>query len=334
MIKNIRGIEGDDIPYHLSLLGYNADTMISDRYYFFPLNDHYNTHGPTWLTKTVEIAKTKEVVVFYDLVNTGDHEHNRFKQFIWNFDHPNKVYLTVNQSPKFDMGPRVKIVQWDFMWNRIKAYYTEQVPGERLHLHHYSASKYNLFDLDFVKSRNKIFLSLLGREYGFRKALYDQVIVHKDKGYVSNRSRGITLEDHRVMGAFNPVPNTFYQDSYFSIYVESNCTQQDLLHLTEKTFEPLFKGHFILPFTNPDAITRLETMGFEFPSFIDYASINTTLDYDNRFACLLTAFKTLIDTPIDTIQDMYYDSRHLLQHNQDCLHSIPYDRRILEVFDV
>ena len=93
MIKNIRGIEGDDIPYHLSLLGYDASTMITDRYYFFPLNDHYNTHGPTWLNDTTAIAKSKDVVVFYDLVNTSDYEHTRFKQFIWSFDHPCKAYL-------------------------------------------------------------------------------------------------------------------------------------------------------------------------------------------------------------------------------------------------
>ena len=71
MIKNIRGIEGDDIPYHLSLLGYDAGTMITDRYYFFPLNDHYNTHGPTWLEETTAKAWTKDVIVFYDLVKDG-----------------------------------------------------------------------------------------------------------------------------------------------------------------------------------------------------------------------------------------------------------------------
>lgn len=329
MIKNIRGIEGDDIPYHLSLLGYDADTMISDRYYFFPLNDHYNTHGTTWLTETTAVAKTKDVVVFYDLVNTGDFEHNNFKRFIWNFDHPCKVYLTVNQSPKLDMGPTVKIIQWDFMWNRIKSYYTEPVP-QYLHLHHYSLNKYKSVKLDFTYLRSHKFLSMLGREYGYRKPYYEFVLPHSKHGYVSNRTRGITLEEHDVMGAYTPVPNSFYENTYFSTYVESNCTQSDLIHITEKTFEPLIKGHAILPFTNPGAIQRLQDMGFKMPDFVDYGFDNTEA-VDDRFAQVQAEFLRLLDMDLDTL---YKDNQAVFEHNQACLTTIPYDTRILEVFNV
>jgi hypothetical protein len=330
MIKNIRGIEGDDIPYHLSLLGYDASTMISDRYYFFPLNDHYNTHGPEWLAETTVIAQSKEVVVFYDLVNTGDYEHNKFKQFIWNFEHPCKVYLTVNQSTKLDMGPTVKIVQWDFMWNRIKAYYTEEVPSETLHLHHYSRGKYKSVRLDSSYLRSKKFLSMLGREYGYRKPYYEFILNHSYNGYVSNRSRNITLEQEMVMGAYTPVPNSFYEDSYFSTYVESNCTQKDLIHITEKTFEPLIKGHAILPFTNPGAIQRLLDMGFRLVDFIDY-SFDRVEDADQRFALVQQEFLKLLDLDLDTL---YKHNQSVFKHNHDCVNTIPYDNRILEVFNV
>ena len=329
MIKNIRGIEGDDIPYHLSLLRYDASTMISDRYYFFPLNDHYNTHGATWLEETTTIAKTKDVVVFYDLVNIGDHEHNIFKKFIWEFDHPCKVYLTVNQSPKLDMGPTVKIVQWDFMWNRVKAYYTEPVP-EYLHLHHYSMGNYKPVKLDFSYLRSRKFLSMLGREYGYRRPYYEFVLPHKDSGYVSNRSRNITLEDNTVFGAYSPVPNTFYEDTYFSTYVESNCTQRDLIHITEKTFEPLIKGHAILPFTNPGAIKRLQDMGFKMANFINY-SFDSVDIAEERFAQVQDEFLKLLDMDLDTL---YKENQLIFEHNQNCINTIPYDNRILEVFNV
>lgn len=329
MIKNIRGIEGDDIPYHLSLLGYDASTTISDRYYFFPLNDHYNTHGPTWLEETTALAKTKDVVVFYDLVNTGDYEHNNFKRFIWNFDHPCKVYLTVNQSPKFTMGPTVKIIQWDFMWNRIKAYYTEPVP-EYMHLHHYSSGKYNSVKLDFSYLRSRKFLSMLGREYGYRTPYYEFVLPHQAHGYVSNRSRGITLEEHNVLGAYTPVPNNFYEDTYFSTYVESNCTQSDLIHITEKTFEPLIKGHAILPFTNNGAIQRLLDMGFKMPNFINY-SFDSNEVVEERFTQVQNEFLHLLEIDLDY---WYKHNAEVFEHNQNCINTIPYDRRILEVFNV
>lgn len=329
MIKNIRGIEGDDIPYHLSLLGYDASTMISDRYYFFPLNDHYNTHGPDWLEETTKIAQSKDVVVFYDLVNTGDYEHVNFKRFVWAFDHPCKVWLTVNQSPKFTMGPTVKVVQWDFMWNRIKAYYTESTPGH-LHLHHYSPGKYTPVKLNFDYLRSRKFLSMLGREYGYRKPYYEFVFPHNDQGYISNRSRGITIEQTQVLGAYSPVPNLFYEDTYFSTYVESNCTQSDLIHITEKTFEPLIKGHAILPFTNNGSIQRLQDMGFKLPNFIDY-SFDSVEAVDDRFKMVQEEFLKLLDVDLDTL---YKNNRAVFEHNQQCINAIPYDTRIMEVFDV
>lgn len=329
MIRNIRGIEGDDIPYHLSLLGYDAGTMITDRYYFFPLNDHYNSHGTVWLEETTTVAKTKRVVVFYDLVNTGDYEHSKFKQFIWSFDHPCKVYLTVNQSIKLDMGPTVKIIPWDFMWNRIKAYYMEPIP-EYHHLHHYSRGKYKSVRLDSSYLRSKKFLSMLGREYGYRKPYYEFILEHSNNGYVSNRSRGITLEQEQVIGAYSPVPNSFYEDSYFSTYVESNCTQRDLIHLTEKTFEPLIKGHAILPFTNPGAIKRLKDMGFQMVDFIDY-SFDTIEDADLRFKAVQAQFLKLIELDLN---ELYKQNQTIFEHNQNCINTIPYDTRILEIFNV
>ena len=323
----VRGIEGDDIPFHLHLIGYDVNN-ISDRYYFFPLNDHYNTHSENWWFDNSTIAKKHEVVVFYDLVNIGDSEYINFYNVVKDFDHPKKVWLTVNQSKDIIPIENTTIVQWDFMWNRIKSYYTEKIPYD-LALHHCDRGSYNLFDLDFTRIRSKKFLSLLGREYGARKNLYEIVKNYED-GYVSNRSRGIFLEGEPVVGAFSPVPNRFYQDSYFSVYVESNYYQHSLIHLTEKTFEPLIKGHFILPFTNVNCINRLEDMGFQFPSNINYR-YTLTWDLDRRVESLTTEFEKLlmIDLP-----DMYYHYRDLLQHNKDCLHEIPYDRRILDVFNV
>ena len=327
MPKNIRGIEGDDIPWHLQLLGINTECVEDIDWYFFPLNDHYNSHGPDWLDQTISRAKQFSRVVFYDLVNTGDYEHSKFSEFVSNFNHNNKVYLTVNQSPDFNLAD-VKIVKWDFMWNRFKAYYTEQV-STNLYLHHYSPGKYNLPKLEFENSRSKKFLSMTGREYGFRKTLFGY-LKDNTQGYVSNRTRGITLEQQPVIGAFCPVPNNFYLDSYFSIYVESNCLRNDLVHITEKTFEPLVKGHFILPFSNPGTIRRLKDIGFAFPDFIDY-SFDQEDDPDTRFNKLIVEFNrlTTLDLPM-----LYKHNKDILVHNQECLNKIPYDRRIAGVFNV
>ena len=325
MIKIIQGIEGDDIPYHLSLLGVDIHTIDPD-IYFFPLNDHYNTHGPDWLTETEKIAQEYPRVVFYDLVNTSDYEHRQFCRYVSEFDHVNRTYLTVNQSPDLRI-PGVRIIPWDFMWNRIKAYYTESVPAN-LCLHHYAGpDAYQLPGLVPVPKTKK-FMSLTGREYGFRIHLYNWIKQYD--GFVSNRTRGQYLENHEVVGAFSPVPNRFYQESCLSIYVESNCYESDLIHITEKTYEPLLKGHFILPFSNPGTVNRLEKLGFQFPNCIDY-SYDLIENPDARFRQLKREFLRLLD--LDLYQ-LHSDHVSMFEYNQNCVHTIPYDSRILRIFDV
>lgn len=325
MINYIQGIEGDDIPYQASLLGYDINN-INKNNWFVPLNDHYNKHPHRWAEITSKLARQHDAVIFYDIVNTGDYEHKKFTQLISEFNHDNKYWLTLNQNPNFKLD-NVKIVPWDFMWNRTKSYYTNSIPGNLL-LHHYAAGKYTLPTLDFDTVRTKKYLCMTGREYGYRTELYNFV---KDyDGYISNRTRGIYLEDAPVVGAFNPVPNGFYLNSYFSIYVESNCLQTDLIHITEKTFDPLIKGHFILPFSNPGTIQRLQKLGFQFPSFINY-EFDSIQDPRERFTALQLVFKDLL---MQNLPKLYKENQDIIMHNQHCLTTIPYDNRLLEVFNV
>jgi len=323
MIQIIQGIEGNDIPYHLKLLNFNIDHLSRD-IYFWPLNDHYNTHGINWNIQASEKAYHAKTLVFYDIVNIDDLAHKKFCNFVENFPHPNKIYLTVNQSPNLKLT-NVCIVPWDFMWNRIRAYYTETIP-ESLYLHHYNSDQYHLPELDFKSIRTKKFLSLTGRNIGYRPQLFDYVRSYP--GYVSNRGQGVSLDNKT--GAFTPVSNNFYLDSYFSVYAESNCTDTNLIHITEKTFEPLLKGHFILPFSNPGTIKRIQDLGFLLPDFIDY-SYDLELDPDRRFELFKLEFLRLLNLNLD---QLYKEHKELLIHNQQCLHTICYDPSILQIFNV
>lgn len=323
---NKNGIEGDDLPFHLSLLGHNVDSLPADCF-FFPLVNHYNTHGPEWTAQQTQRAQQYRTVVFYDLVHTGDYEHSLYSEFVSNFDHPQRVYLTVNQSPNFKLAD-VKVIAWDFMWNRYKSYYTRRIP-EHLYLHHYAGpNAYRLPDLNFDLPKEKLFMSLTGREFGYRTQLYE--FVRDYDGYVSNRTRGVTLEQRPVTGAFCPVPNQFYLDSYISIYTESNFLAQNLVHITEKTFEPLVKGHIILPFSNPGTIDRLIDMGFVMPEFVDY-SFDKEPDPATRLNMLLEEFKRL---SMQNIARLYREHAEVFKNNQQCLQKIDYDQRILELYNV
>jgi hypothetical protein len=328
MIKNIRGIEGDDLPYHLELLGHDANAF-DPGVLFWPLVNHYNTHDANWLETYTTRAKSSRAIIFYDLVNTGDYEHTKFCEFVSNFDHPHRVYLTVNQSPKLKLA-NVDVVPWDFMWNRYRSYYTETVPYNSLYLHHYSGpAAYQIPQLAFDRPKAKKFLSMTGREFSYRTNLYE-FVKDFDCGYVSNRSRGITVEGRDIVGAFQPVPNKFYLDSYVSIYCESNFLRDDLVHITEKTYEPLIKGHIILPFSNPGTVTRLIDMGFKMPVGVDYG-FDSIADPQQRFTAVTNEFQRLM---AEDLPQLYKRNQEVFEHNQRCINTVDYDTRILKLYNV
>jgi hypothetical protein len=106
--------------------------------------------------------------------------------------------------------------------------------------------------------------------------------------------------------------------------------QPDLIHITEKTFDPLLKGHFILPISNPGTIRRLRDLGFAFPKFIDY-SFDEELDIRKRFDLIKAEFSRLLTLDWPTL---YKENQKILTHNQNCVRSIPYDNKILKAFNV
>jgi hypothetical protein len=216
------------------------------------------------------------------------------------------------------------------MWNRYRSYYTETVPYDKLYLHHYSSpAAYQIPQLDFDRPKSKKFLSMTGREFSYRTNLYEFVKDFGD-GYVSNRSRGITIEGCDIVGAFQPVPNIFYLDSYVSIYCESNFLRDDLIHITEKTFEPLIKGHIILPFSNPGTIARLVDMGFKMPMNVDYG-FDSIANPQQRFTAVTEEFQRLM---AEDLPQLYKRNQEIFEHNQRCINTIKYDTRILTLYNV
>jgi hypothetical protein len=104
----------------------------------------------------------------------------------------------------------------------------------------------------------------------------------------------------------------------------------DRLHITEKTFEPLIKGHIILPFSNQGTIARLVDMGFKMPAGVDY-TFDSITDPQQRFAALTAEFQRLMAQDLLTL---YKHNQQIFLHNQACINTIDYDTRILALYNV
>lgn len=235
---------------------------------------------------------------------------------------------------------------YEMLWNRQKAYfydYDKHVKDSSLQgkqdisrLWSYSASKsmYELPDIVSLDINNahtyKKFLSpnrvtsdYLHTRRGLYRVLFSDYVLDIPDAYTSDWVFRRILEPQESIKNFDvvddfkgwwPVANHYYSSSILSAYVETIVTYTDIRTVTEKTFDPLIKGHFILPFGYCGIVADIKNYyGFFLPDWIDY-SYDTETDEVKRFH-LFT--KELLRLRNDyTIEELI----HLRNRDIDILH--------------
>jgi hypothetical protein len=123
---------------------------------------------------------------------------------------------------------------------------------------------------------------------------------------------------------YSPPHNAYYENTFISIYGET-IEYGTTIAPTEKTYDPLIKGHFILPFSCSGFIQFLKTKGFKFPQFIDYG-YDTETDDDKRFDKYVAEVDRLLAMPLIDWQQHWIDNTDVRAHNQQIFETAPYDR--------
>jgi hypothetical protein len=113
---------------------------------------------------------------------------------------------------------------------------------------------------------------------------------------------------------WQPIHNSIYENTLASAYVETIPLGPNRT-VTEKTWDPLVKGHFVLPFAYPGFLKDLHAYGVKLPEFInyDYDCVN---DHRERFKRYLQELERLRLIPIKHKQRLYLDNREILEHNR------------------
>lgn len=125
--------------------------------------------------------------------------------------------------------------------------------------------------------------------------------------------------------SYVPINNSYYRNSVLSIYVETITTSshlendQKVMSATEKTWNPLIKGHIILPFSSHGFISFLkDSYGIKFPGFIDYSYDEINNDLDRWFA-----YKTEVARVLNLGADFLYEQKkvnwEIIKHNKDTI---------------
>ena len=113
-----------------------------------------------------------------------------------------------------------------------------------------------------------------------------------------------------------------YRETFFSVYTESIDSGTTLV-ATEKTLDPLIKGHFILPFSAPGFVKYLSIKGWRLPTFINY-SYDFILDDQQRFDAFSKEFERLCSIDMDTWRQLWLDNIDIIEYNRNQLYNRPY----------
>ena len=127
---------------------------------------------------------------------------------------------------------------------------------------------------------------------------------------------------------YKPPHTLYYENSFISIYGETAETGNSTI-VTEKTYDPLLKGHFILPFSTANFIKHLRSLGFRFPDFVDY-SYDAIQDDDKRYLSYQNEVERLCKITLEKWHIHHGENQSLLSHNQKIFTDRPYDSIRLE----
>ena len=138
------------------------------------------------------------------------------------------------------------------------------------------------------------------------------------------KRRGLARWKGSRWHGYNPIHNDYYDDTFISVYGET-MERGEVVVITEKTYDPLIKGHFILPFSTVGFLSALRSLGFQLPEFIDY-SYDLIDDDAERFACYADEVKRVIRIPMHRWCALWREHLDMLRSNQRLFYIRDYDR--------
>lgn len=222
-------------------------------------------------------------------------------------------------------------VYFDFLWARQKLYFTSDLWPRDLHWTKYSTLRQYRLNPIFKGPIQQIFLSPT-RVYNiehprmqFRSRLLEEL------ENLSARTSPIPSEEvtQQILDDINgnssiwyPCANSAYESTLVSVYVETITQGLGHQSITEKTWDPLIKGHWILPFGYSGIIKDILSYGYLLPPFIDY-SYDAIEDCEDRWRAFVKEIHRLNDLGQDKLLELTLVNQQLLEHNRQIFWSKP-----------
>jgi len=237
-----------------------------------------------------------------------------------------------------------KNIFYDFLWNRQKCYFTQYNDfnlSNRVWTWGADSRMYNLNDIGksgemkHFLSPNRIYRDHIKIVHPRIKARIKlKELLSNYVGYISDPQEKEILEPEQNFGidillkgeggTWWPIANHYYNSSYISIYAETITTGSSTRTITEKTWDPLIKGHFILPYGYCGMISDIQSYGFILPKWIDY-SYDQEKDDNKRWEKYSQSVETALSLSLNELDEQYNKDKKILLHNRNIFFTRPYD---------
>lgn len=132
-------------------------------------------------------------------------------------------------------------------------------------------------------------------------------------------------------GSWYPISDVYYSTSLINVYTETLVVDENnnnVRGVTEKSYDPLIKGNFILPFGYPGLIKDILSYGFKLPAWIDY-SYDSILDNNKRFEAYMESLNTLNNYSLTELFDLAMQDWKILEHNRSIFYARTYSYPLL-----
>jgi hypothetical protein len=288
-------------------------------------------------------TKYKKPVIHFHLTHLDEGQDVAFNNWLKNIDKENTYIL----SELVCRNPIENQIYTQWPLTIFRAYHIKNYPHSKSTRRWYFKNcnvKNTILDAD---KKTRIFLcaAKTHKSSNHRKCLARRTLVdllkthHISKGHIGNSDdsdlwladnsySAQTIEDlcnitknKEIISFGKNYPHILYfQDTFISLYGETieGEINNDSLSFTEKTIVPLAQGHFILPFSVCGYIDYLKSLGFRFPTEIDY-SYDLEPDYQTRINLYVNEVNRLLSKTIEDWRNIWNKNLDIIEHNRSLI---------------
>ena len=301
-------------PHHILIILeiYHIDNFMSLDWYRQDLKSYFSI-----LTKKIIIVHTDLNIKDNCNLIYFDHIFDRQKlyctEYVNGINLRGRVWTYYCNEEIYKLHPINKICFKKFL-APMRVYFPKEVPLEE--------------QIDFTKPSRMTY-----------RILIKQHLSKKDESFISpsdpnasflpNGVDDLMLSSVCRGGSWFPISNVYYNNSLINVYTETIVTNQnDVCIVTEKTFDPLIQGNFILPFGYSGLIKDILSYGFKLPNWIDY-SYDNILDSEERFSAYLQSIDKLSNCSLEQLYGQTIQDMEIIEHNRSVFYTRPYSYTLL-----